>query len=112
MATRKITRKVITPVKPVERKKPVEVEQPEEVVVAEEQERGNRGVKAKKGCLFCQSKQEPSYADLATLKRFMTDRAKIVSKERSGACSRHQRAISKNIKWARHLALLPFVPKV
>lgn len=68
--------------------------------------------RTKRYCLFCQNKSIPSYTDLATLRRFLTDRAKIVNKERSGVCSKHQRAVSKNIKYARHLALLPFVPKI
>jgi len=67
---------------------------------------------SKKRCLFCQQQSLPSYTDSETLKRFLTDRAKILGKERSGVCSKHQRAIAKNIKYARHLALLPFVPKV
>ena len=68
--------------------------------------------RSKKVCSFCQNKTNPSYTDLANLKRFLTDRAKIVGKTRTGICSKHQRAISRNIKYARHLALLPFVPKV
>ena len=63
-------------------------------------------------CFFCQKKSNPLYTDLTNLRRHLTDRAKIVSKERSGVCSKHQRAVAKNIKYARHLALLPFVPKV
>lgn len=66
----------------------------------------------KRNCYFCQSKTSPSYTDLANLKRYLTERAKIVPKQRSGACSKHQRAVTKNIKYARHLSLLPFVPKV
>lgn len=68
--------------------------------------------KSRKKCLFCQNKSNPTYTDLATLRRFLTDRAKIVGRERTGVCSKHQRAIARNIKYARHLALLPFVPKV
>lgn len=66
----------------------------------------------KKKCLFCQNKSSPTYTDLAGLRRFLTDRAKIVSRERSGVCAKHQRAVARNIKYSRHLALLPFVPKV
>lgn len=71
-----------------------------------------RDVRTKRPCLFCQNKSRPAYTDLVTLRRFLTDRAKIVAKERSGVCARHQRAVAKNIKYARHLSLLPFVPKV
>ncbi len=66
----------------------------------------------KKVCYFCQNKVSPSYTELVSLRKFMTDRAKILPKGRSGVCSRHQRAVAKNIKYARHLALFPFVPKV
>lgn len=106
MAEKKITRKVIKPLG-----KPVVVKQAEEMQpeVVEEQE---VRVKSKKVCLFCQNKFQPSYTDIANLRRFLTDRAKIVGKEKSGVCSKHQRQIAKNIKYARHLSLLPFVPKV
>lgn len=63
-------------------------------------------------CLFCKNQSLPSYTDLVTLRKFLTDRAKILPKSRSGICSKHQRAVAKNIKYGRHLALLPFVPKV
>lgn len=66
----------------------------------------------KKVCFFCENGTNPDYTDSATLKKFMSDRARIVSKQRSGACSRHQRLITKEIKHARHLALMPFVPSV
>ncbi|MBI2334894.1 30S ribosomal protein S18 [Candidatus Daviesbacteria bacterium] len=65
-----------------------------------------------KKCQFCQTKSRPSYTDTAGLKRFLTDRAKIVPKSRSGLCSKHQRFLGREIKHARHLGLLPFVPKV
>lgn len=77
------------------------------------EDRSSRAGRSKRRvCLFCQNKSNPTYTDLSTLRRFLTDRAKIVGKERSGVCSKHQRAVAKNIKYARHLALLPFVPKV
>lgn len=68
--------------------------------------------RSKRVCLFCQSKASPSYTDLVTLRRFLTDRAKIVPKLKSSLCSKHQRRVTKQIKYARHLALLPFTPKV
>ena len=69
-------------------------------------------VKRTKKCFFCQNKKNPSYTDLESLRRFLTDRAKIVAKERSGVCAKHKRALPRNIKYARHLSLIPFVPKV
>ncbi|MDD5416083.1 MAG: 30S ribosomal protein S18 [Candidatus Daviesbacteria bacterium] len=66
----------------------------------------------KRACLFCQSKTNPSYTDTNVLRRFVTDRAKIVPKLKSNLCSKHQRIATKQIKYARHLALFPFTPKV
>ncbi len=83
-----------------------------QVEPVEEVEKVENPLKVKRSCLFCQSKTTPSYTDLVTLKRFLTDRAKILPKLRSSVCARHQRALSKHIKYARHLSLLPFVPKV
>lgn len=68
--------------------------------------------RSKKVCLFCQSQTAPSYTDLVTLRRFLTDRVKIVPKLKSNLCSKHQRRVGRQIKYARHLALLPFTPKV
>lgn len=67
---------------------------------------------SKRVCFFCQSKALPSYTDIATLRRFVTDRAKITSHLKNNLCSKHQRVAAKQIKYARHLALLPFTPKV
>ncbi len=105
---KKITRKVISRPKPVEVKK-VDAEVKTEAETEQEQ---YKEVRTKKVCLFCQKKSTPSYTDLVTLRRFLTDRAKILPKTRSSVCSKHQRAVSKNIKYARHLSLFPFVPKV
>ncbi len=106
MAEKKITRKVISKVvssKEVSPKKAEEGVQPTKDPVR---------VGSKRICFFCQSKTTPAYTDIVVLRRFVTDRAKIVPKDKSNICSRHQRALAKHIKYARHLALLPFVPKV
>ncbi|MBI2039742.1 30S ribosomal protein S18 [Candidatus Microgenomates bacterium] len=66
----------------------------------------------KKRCYFCQQKSIPIFTDVVTLRRFLTDRAKILPKIRSGLCSKHQRFLTRQIKYARHLALLPFTPNV
>ncbi len=66
----------------------------------------------KRVCPFCQNKNLPSYTDISTLRRYLTERARIVPKLRSGLCSKHQRVVTKQIKYARHLSLLPFTPKV
>ena len=69
-------------------------------------------IKATKKCSFCEGEREPSYLDSATLKRYTSDRARIQPKMRTGVCSKHQRRLTKHIKYARHLALLPFVNKI
>ena len=75
--------------------------------------RGGRGkyIPKRKVCFFCRDKvQNIDYKDVAMLKSYMSDRAKIVPRRKSGACAKHQRALATAIKRARHLALLPFVP--
>ncbi len=106
MAEKKITRKVI--LKVVSSKEVTPKKEEEEVQPTKDQAR----VGSKRTCFFCQSKTTPAYTDIVVLRRFITDRAKIVPKDKSNVCSRHQRALAKQIKYARHLALLPFTPKV
>lgn len=62
-------------------------------------------------CFYCQEKKEPTYTDSQTLRKFVSDRMKITPRLRSGACSKHQRAVTQQIKYARHLSLIPFTPK-
>ena len=102
---KKITRKVISKTVPVTVVKETE-EAPEQT------EDSQKALLPKKVCFFCQSKVNPSYTDTAVLRRFVTDRAKIVPKLKSNLCSKHQRVATKQIKYARHLSLLPFTPKV
>lgn len=66
----------------------------------------------KKFCFFCDHNKEPEFTDSSSLRRFMSDRSRINSKHRSGVCSKHQRVLTEQIKYARHLALLPFITKV
>lgn len=58
-------------------------------------------------CDYCKQGKDPDYKDHETMKKFMTDRAKIMGKDRTGFCARHQRYLSREIKRARHLGLLP-----
>jgi small subunit ribosomal protein S18 len=60
-------------------------------------------------CFFCQNKTNPDYKEYEVLTKFMSDRGKILGRDKSGACAKHQRQLAKAIKHARHLALLPFV---
>lgn len=69
-------------------------------------------IRVKKNCIFCKEDIVPLYTDVATLKRFISDRGRIVPKARTGICSKHQRSLTREIKHARHLSLLPFTVKV
>ena len=62
----------------------------------------------KTNCPFCAAKNEPDYKDVDAIKRYMTDRGKIIAKSRSALCQKHQRRVAIAIKRARHLAMLPF----
>ena len=50
------------------------------------------------------------YKDVDRIRRFISDRAKIEPRRRSGVCAKHQRALRLAIQRSRHLALVPFVP--
>ena len=73
-----------------------------------ERPRGNR--KRRKVCAFCVDKVEYiDYKDIAKLRKYMSDRAKILPKRATGTCAKHQRALTEAIKRARQIALLPYV---
>ena len=64
----------------------------------------------KKVCSFCVDKvSEIDYKDIPKLRRYLSDRGKIVPRRVTGTCARHQRQSTLAIKRARHLALLPYV---
>ncbi len=67
--------------------------------------------RAPKDCYFDKEGKTPSFEDTTTLQRFLTERGKIIGRARSGLCSKHQRDLAKQIKYSRHLALLPFVSR-
>lgn len=76
--------------------------------------RGGKGGKAffkKKVCRFCVQKLKIDYKDADTLRRFVTERGKILPRRITGTCSKHQRALAVAIKQARIIALLPFVSR-
>ncbi|MCD6550240.1 30S ribosomal protein S18 [bacterium] len=63
-------------------------------------------------CYFCQRNlKEIDFKDKKTLERFISASAKIKPRKKTGLCSKHQRQLSKAIKRARFLGLLPFVIK-
>ena len=69
--------------------------------------RGRKG--RKKVCTFCVDRAEfIDYEDVAKLRRFISERGKILPRRVTGTCARHQRELTVAIKRARHLALLPY----
>lgn len=70
-----------------------------------------RYVPRRKVCSFCANKVRViDYKDFEKLGNYISDRAKIAPRRRTGTCARHQRVLATAIKRARHLALLPYVP--
>lgn len=69
-----------------------------------------RGRKPKKKvCSFCVDKIEKiDYKDVPKLRRYVTERGKILPRRISGNCAKHQRQLTVAIKRARNIALLPF----
>lgn len=63
----------------------------------------------KKVCIFCEDKNiKIDYKDANRLKKFVTEKGKIISSRQTGTCARHQRELTTAIKRARIVALLPF----
>ncbi|MBQ9377885.1 MAG: 30S ribosomal protein S18 [Schwartzia sp.] len=63
----------------------------------------------KKVCAYCVDKVEHiDYKDAGKLRRFITERGKILPRRISGNCAKHQRQVTLAIKRARNIALLPF----
>jgi small subunit ribosomal protein S18 len=65
----------------------------------------------RKVCKFCIKKATIDYKDAGGLKRFTTERGKIMPRRITGTCAKHQRELARAIKRARTLALLPYVAK-
>lgn len=88
---------------PAENKRPERPERPERPM------RGNRKGR-RKVCSFCVDKVETiDYKDVAKLRKYTSERAKILPRRVTGTCARHQRALTTAIKRARHVALLPYI---
>ena len=80
--------------------------------MADRPERPARGGRKgrRKVCSFCVDKIDTiDYKDVARLRRFVSERAKILPRRVTGTCARHQRELTVAIKRARQIALLPFV---
>ena len=63
----------------------------------------------KKICAFCADKNKTiDYKDINTLKKFVSERGKILPRRVTGCCAKHQRAVTEEIKKSRQVALLPY----
>ncbi|HYO48360.1 MAG TPA: 30S ribosomal protein S18 [Chloroflexia bacterium] len=70
----------------------------------------DRYIPRRKVCAFCVDKVDSiDYKDVPRLRRYLSERAKIEPRRKTGTCARHQRALSVALKRARHMALLPYV---
>ena len=68
------------------------------------------GMRRRKVCQFCADKAETvDYKDVEKLRKYITERGKILPKRITGTCAQHQRALTTAIKRARIVALLPYV---
>lgn len=105
-----------------------EAEQPQASSPAPEGGAGERGDRPERGerprrrggggrfgrrrvCAFCVDKiNHIDYKEPAKLRRYVSDRAKIEPRRKTGTCARHQRMLTLALKRARHIALLPYTP--
>ena len=71
--------------------------------------RAPKRVPKKKVCTFCVDHVDDiDYKDVAKLRRFITEKGKILPRRMTGVCAKHQRELTVAIKRARNLALLPY----
>ena len=70
-------------------------------------------LKRRKTCRFCEQKVKAiDYKDERLLRRYISDRGKILPRRITGNCAKHQRQLTMAIKRGRHLAMLPFTAEV
>ena len=90
-------------------------ERPERAERAERPERGDAASRKRmprrrrKVCVFCGKDNVIDYKDAAKLRRYISERGKILPRRVTGNCAKHQRAITLAVKRARHVAILPYV---
>ena len=71
--------------------------------------RGGMRRAKRKVCQFCVDKVEDiDYKDLMKIRKFLSEKGKILPRRISGCCAKHQRQLTVSIKRARHIALLPY----
>ncbi|MGB9780693.1 MAG: 30S ribosomal protein S18 [Caldanaerobacter sp.] len=71
--------------------------------------KNRRNKKKKRVCAFCADNIDRiDYKDVARLRKYITERGKILPRRITGNCARHQRQLTRAIKRARQIALLPY----
>jgi small subunit ribosomal protein S18 len=79
---------------------------------AGDERRPRRGGRRRRVCIMCADKMKSvDHKNVSFLRRFISDRGRIDTRRKTSACAKHQRAIARAIKRARHLALLPYTPE-
>lgn len=68
-----------------------------------------RVTRFKKGCPFCKKDTDIDYKNIELLGRYVSSKGKIISRRISGNCAKHQRKLTREIKRARFLCLLPYI---
>lgn len=69
-----------------------------------------RAKRKKKICTFCAEKSEfIDYKDVLKLRKYVSERSKILPRRITGTCAKHQRELTIAIKRARHIALMPYI---
>ena len=83
---------------------------PAQAEVAEKPVKKYRKPSKKKVCAFCVAgEKEIDYKDVAKLRKFISEKGKILPRRQTGVCAHHQRKLAMAIKRARNMALLPYV---
>ena len=69
----------------------------------------SRPGRRRKVCVFCGKDNVIDYKDANKLKKYVSERGKILPRRVTGTCAKHQRAITVAVKRARHMAIMPYV---
>jgi len=76
----------------------------------DKEQKAFRPKRKKKVCAFCAEKVERiDYKDAAKLRKFVSERSKILPRRITGTCAKHQRELTTAIKRARQIAILPYI---
>ncbi|MBN1162728.1 30S ribosomal protein S18 [Patescibacteria group bacterium] len=62
-------------------------------------------------CYFTKTGTEPDYKEVLTLRRFISERGKILPQKQTGLSARYQRMLSREVKKARYMGLLPYTDR-